>query len=109
MIENPTAKFEPAEFIAAFIQGAKQVHNLEINFCGIWNEITYEIAWIKRLRQTLDSKGLGAVKIVAPDLYTPNRWEIAKDMNRSKGAVAALLYRAMQQLRLTIAASEGQS
>ncbi len=84
-----------ADLIAAFIQGAKQYHDLEINFCGIWNEITYEIAWIKRLRQTLDAKQLGAVKIVAPDLYTKNRWEIARDLasdpelNRAVYAIGA--------------------
>jgi galactosylceramidase len=69
-----------ADYIAAFILGAKRYHGLDIDFCGVWNEITYEAAWIKQLRRTLDTKGLGSVKIVAPDLYTPNRWEIAKDL-----------------------------
>lgn len=69
-----------AEFIAAFIAGAKQHHGLDIDFCGIWNEITYETAWIKQLRRTLDAKGLGSVKIIAPDLYTKNRWEISRDI-----------------------------
>lgn len=69
-----------ADFIADFILGAKKYHGLDINFCGIWNEITYEVAWIKQLRSTLDRKKLKSVKIIAADLYTNNRWEIARDI-----------------------------
>jgi RNA polymerase sigma-70 factor, ECF subfamily len=35
--------------------------------------------------------------------------EVAAQLNRSKGAVAALLYRGMQQLRIAIASTEEQS
>ena len=69
-----------ADFIADFILGAKKYHDLDINFCGIWNEITYEVSWIKQLRRTLDRKNLASVKIIAADLYTHNRWEIARDL-----------------------------
>jgi len=66
-----------AEFIADFIQGAKKHHGLEIDFCGVWNEVTYEPDWIKLLRRTLDAKGLSSVKIVAVDIASEPRWGIA--------------------------------
>jgi galactosylceramidase len=69
-----------AEFIADFIQGAKKHHGLEIDFCGVWNEVTYEPDWIKLLRRTLDAKGLSSVKIVAADIASKHRWEIARDL-----------------------------
>lgn len=69
-----------AEFIADFIQGAKKHHGLEIDFCGVWNEVTYEPDWIKLLRKTLDAKGLSSVKIVAADIASKHRWEIAQDL-----------------------------
>lgn len=76
-----------AGFIASFILGARQYHGLDIDFCGVWNEVTYEPAWIKLLRRTLDSKGLRNVKIIAADLFTPSKvgnatycWDIAKDI-----------------------------
>lgn len=67
-----------ADFIAAFIKGAKQYHGVDINYCGIWNERPYDVAWIKLLRGTLDRRGLGSVKIVAADEI--NRWTIATRM-----------------------------
>jgi hypothetical protein len=67
-----------ADFIAAFIKGAKQYHDLDIGYCGIWNERKYDVQWIKLLRKTLDSNGLERVKIVAAD--ETYRWTIADRM-----------------------------
>jgi len=69
-----------ADFIAAFIRGAKKYHDLDIDFCGIWNEKAYDIAWIKLLRSTLNRAGLSRVRIVAPD--SVKDWDIAMDMSR---------------------------
>jgi galactosylceramidase len=69
------AKFysqDNAEFIAAFINGARTYHGLEINYCGIWNEMAYDAEWIKVLRRTLDAKRLKRVQIVAAD--QTGRW-----------------------------------
>lgn len=71
-----------ADFIVGFIQGAKTYHNLTIDYCGIWNETPYDVAWIKKLRRTLDAAGLKAVRIVAAD-QTPDlapAWKIADDI-----------------------------
>ena len=40
-----------------FLEGAKKVHGLDIEFTGIWNEKKHDGAWVKLLRKTLDAKG----------------------------------------------------
>src|SRR5437867_958905 len=75
------AKFfsqDNADFIAAFIKGAKNYHNIDIDCCGIWNERPYEVSWIKLLRKTLDRESLRRVNIVAAD--TIDDWSIVNDM-----------------------------
>ena len=67
-----------ADLIVAFIKGAKQYHDLDISYCGIWNEKPYDVPWVKLLRQTLDRAGLPSVKIVAADEV--NKWSIADKM-----------------------------
>jgi galactosylceramidase len=85
-----------ADYLVKFIQGAKRVHNLDINFVGTWNEcnnlgFAYNPAWIKRLRRTLDQSNLQKVGIVAPDQM--GNWNIIDDMNKDaefKAAIAAV-------------------
>jgi len=71
-----------ADFIAAYIQGTKKYQRVEIDYCGSWNETARDLAWIKRLRGTLDQKGLSRVKIIAADETGQSNWDIAKDMLR---------------------------
>ena len=78
-----------ADYTVKFLQGAKRVHGLDINYCGIWNETAYNAEWIKRLRRTLDAAGLQHVGIVAADQV--NTWNIVDDMQKNaalKNAVA---------------------
>lgn len=85
-----------ADYLVKFIQGAKRVHNLNINFVGTWNEcnnlgFSYNPAWIKLLRRTLDQNNLQKVGIVAPDQM--GNWNIIDDMNKDadlKAAIAAV-------------------
>jgi galactosylceramidase len=85
-----------ADYLVKFIQGAKRVHNLDMNFVGIWNEcnnlgFSCNRAWIKLLRRTLDQNKLQKVGIVAPDQM--GNWDIIDDMNRDpdlKAAIAAV-------------------
>ncbi|XP_067412454.1 galactocerebrosidase isoform X1 [Emydura macquarii macquarii] len=51
--------------------GAKQHHNLDIDYIGIWNERSFNSNYIKLLRYTLDKQGLQRVRIIASD----NEWE----------------------------------
>ncbi|XP_039391461.1 galactocerebrosidase isoform X6 [Mauremys reevesii] len=60
-----------AYYIVSWILGAKQYHNLDIDYIGIWNERSFSSKYIKLLRYTLDKRGLQRVKIIASD----NMWE----------------------------------
>ena len=72
-----------ADYIAAFIKGAKKYHGLDIDYTGIWNERMYDAEWIKTLRQTLDENNLKNVGIAAADMHW-DLWKIADDMSRDK-------------------------
>jgi O-glycosyl hydrolase len=71
-----------ADFIASFIQGTRKYQGVEVDYCGSWNETARDLEWIKRLRGTLDQKGLSRVKIIASDETGQNNWDIAKDILR---------------------------
>ncbi|XP_062863241.1 galactocerebrosidase [Trichomycterus rosablanca] len=60
-----------AYYVVSWIIGAKQHHNLDIDYVGIWNERSFTSKYIKILRYTLDKSGLERVKIIASD----NLWE----------------------------------
>lgn len=66
-----------ADFIAGFIQGAKKYHNLDIDYCGVWNETRYDVPWIKLLRKTLDRRWLPGVGITADDGFD---WQFAEEV-----------------------------
>src|SRR5256885_9102774 len=67
-----------ADYIAKFIQGAKRVHGLDIDYTGIWNEVAPDLAWIKLLRRTLDTGGVKRGKNLAADETRPRRWGISR-------------------------------
>ena len=69
-----------ADFITAFILGAKKFYNLDINYCGIWNERKHDNDWIKLLRSTLDQTGWKDVNIIAADGCCRFEWDIVKDV-----------------------------
>ncbi|CAC5369943.1 GALC [Mytilus coruscus] len=77
-----------AVYIIKWIQGAKKYHDLDINFVGIWNELSYSIEYIKTLRRLLDQNGLPNVKIVAVD----GGFEIVSDMLRDPDLSNAIEY-----------------
>ena len=63
-------KFESqdnADYIVKFIKGAKRIHNVDIDYVGVWNERHCDVGWIKLLRKTLDENDLKHVKINADD------------------------------------------
>jgi galactosylceramidase len=63
-----------ADFIATYLGGLREHHGLDVNFCGVWNEMHCDTEWVKRLRRTLDARGLQSVRIIAPD-HTSEKWE----------------------------------
>lgn len=86
-----------AEYIAAFIKGAKKYHGVDILFAGTWNEkrSRHTRDWIvNTLRPTLDRNGLHHVGIVADDWHTP-QWQFATEVfadSALRKAVHALGY-----------------
>nr|XP_033808926.1 galactocerebrosidase isoform X2 [Geotrypetes seraphini] len=65
-----------AYYVVSWIIGAKQYHDLDIDYVGIWNERSFDSKYIKVLRRALDKVGLRNVGIIASD----NKWEIAANM-----------------------------
>ncbi|RXM94793.1 Galactocerebrosidase [Acipenser ruthenus] len=63
-------------YVVSWIIGAKQYHDLDIDYVGIWNERNFDSKYIKVLRQTLDRVGLTSVRIIAAD----GDWGISKAM-----------------------------
>ena len=50
-----------------WLQGAKKVHGLDIDFMGIWNEHSASSDWIVQLRRAMDGAGFESTAIVATD------------------------------------------
>ena len=72
---------ENADYMAKFVKGVKEVHDLTIDYIGCWNETPYNIDWIKALRKALDTYRL-PTKIVAADEVM--RWGIRDDMGKDE-------------------------
>ncbi|XP_033990648.1 galactocerebrosidase isoform X2 [Trematomus bernacchii] len=66
-----------ASYVVKWILGAKQYHDLDIHYVGIWNERNFDVKYIKVLRNTLDKVGLTGVGIIAAD----GDWSIADSLN----------------------------
>ncbi|XP_051795591.1 galactocerebrosidase isoform X2 [Acanthochromis polyacanthus] len=65
-----------AAYVVKWILGAKQYHDLDIQYVGIWNERRYNAKYIKVLRNLLDKVGQSGVGIIAAD----GDWSIANSM-----------------------------
>ena len=50
-----------ATYVTKWVRGAKEHHNLTIDYVGIWNDKPCNIDYIKELRRVLDSNGFGYV------------------------------------------------
>ncbi len=79
-----------AEYVCRFIQGAWKYYHLRINYCGLWNEKLYSVAYVKLLRRTLDANGLERVKIVAADDGGNDAWSLAARMLKDPALMKAV-------------------
>ncbi|KAG8561938.1 hypothetical protein GDO81_015537 [Engystomops pustulosus] len=69
-----------AYYVVSWIIGAKQYHDLDIDYVGIWNERAFDATYIKLLRYTLDKSGLERVRIIASDnLWQPIAFQMLRD------------------------------
>jgi galactosylceramidase len=78
-----------ADYIADWLVGVKSTYGFEVAYTGIWNERMYDIPWIKRLRQTLDARGLESVQIVGADQCV-KQWHIAEDLAKDPDLAKAV-------------------
>ena len=71
-----------------WIKGAKETHNLTLDYMGIWNEHSYDVDWIIRLRDAMDGDPYAKdVQIVASD---QGGWPICADMVKNETLLNAV-------------------
>lgn len=78
---------QTADYITSWVRGAKEVHGLDIDYLGCWNERAYNKSYMEVLRRTLDSAGYRNTKLIANDNDFPS---VAKDVNSDPAFAAAL-------------------
>ncbi len=62
-------------YLVRYLEGARDQHGLTLDYVGVWNEMHYDVDWIKRLKRGLQEASLD-VEVVAAD----GTWQIADDM-----------------------------
>lgn len=81
-----------AEYMAKFIEGARDKYGLKISYAGIWNETVYDAAYVKELHRVLRRHHLDT-KIVCCDEYPgegKGQWAIAEAMQTDPELKAAV-------------------
>lgn len=82
-----------ARYVAGFIKGAKQFHNLDIRYTGIWNERPYDPAYVKLLHRTLIGQGISTRIVCCDDYHRDKQFEIIRAMQKDPelaGSVAVV-------------------
>jgi hypothetical protein len=74
-----------------FINAAHEIHGVDVNYVGIWNETRYDRSWIKLLKDAVLSNnakhGLNTFVVAADSV---NDWQLAKDMIADPALLAAV-------------------
>eukprot|EP00466_Bigelowiella_natans_P021206 jgi/Bigna1/91286/estExt_fgenesh1_pg.C_950041 len=66
--EFPYSKPERiANYTVNWVEGAKKLHGLDIDFLGIWNERPSDATYVMTLRKMLDARGFPNTRIVVAD------------------------------------------
>ena len=81
-----------AEYMADFIEAARDKYGLKINYTGIWNETVHDDAYVKQLHETLLRHHLDT-KIVCCDLWPgegKGQWSIADEIQVDPDLKAAV-------------------
>ena len=80
-IKDPSSQ-TAADYLVNYVRGAKKVHNLDIDYIGLWNETKGDLRLVKLLRKTLEANGFTKVKITADDQV--RNWSIADSILNDK-------------------------
>jgi hypothetical protein len=81
-----------AEYMAEFIEAARDKYGLKINYAGIWNETVHDDAYVKQLHEAFLRHHLDT-KIVCCDLWPgegKGQWSIADEMQSDPALKAAV-------------------
>ena len=70
-----------AEYLARYVEGAKRVQGLDIDYIGMWNETKMPYDFVGRLKKALAARHL-STKIIADD--SVNDWNIADAMKKDR-------------------------
>jgi hypothetical protein len=76
-----------AEYMANFIEGARDKYGLKISYAGIWNERAYDADYVKELHRALQRHRLDT-KVVCCDEYVgegKGQWAVADEMRTDSG------------------------
>ena len=82
-----------AQYITEWVKGAKDVHNLTIDWVGMWNEhweapaVMY--AYTMQLRAQLDAAGLQATRIIGPDAFSGASETLAQKIIQDPSGIGA--------------------
>ncbi|XP_064631565.1 galactocerebrosidase-like [Lineus longissimus] len=69
-----------ASYVLKWVINAQKVHNLTIDYLGVWNEKPYNVTYIKTLRKLLDDNSQKQVKLVVAD----SDWSVSEDVMKDK-------------------------
>jgi len=74
-----------------FINAAHDIHGVDVNYVGIWNETRYDRSWIKDLKDAVLSNnakhGLSTFVVAADSV---SDWQLASDMNADPALMTAV-------------------
>ena len=79
-----------ANYVADFIQGAKRMHNLDIQYTGIWNERPYDPAYVKLLHRTLLQQGMATQIVCCDDYHRDKQFEVIAAMDKDPELAASV-------------------
>ncbi len=79
-----------ARYVADFIKGAKQFHNLDIRYTGIWNERPYDPAYVKLLHRTLLGQGISSKIVCCDDYHRDKQFEVIRAMQQDPELAASV-------------------
>ena len=71
-------------YIVKWLEGARDVYDVDIDYIGIWNERSSDATYAETLRQTLDDAGFKNTKLVAKDGDASICDDLAKDADYAK-------------------------
>ena len=70
---------QTSQYIVNWVKGAKEVHGLDIDYLGVWNERSSSAAYTASLKKQLSTAGYSKVQIVAKDGGADICNDLAKD------------------------------